>query len=162
MTRGQRLRVWSMRSASTYIAISAAKLERVHASNAITGAVISATMSDVLQGKVWLESGALWRKIRTLLRRTSCLFSAKNTIGLACKISRQAAESNCNLLCFLRSGGRTSNHEWRENLTPIFLHLRPFRLQCDNKGPSKNSPSSVGVDGPRKRSIIPFGTDRGN
>jgi hypothetical protein len=40
-----------MRSASTYIAINAASLERVHAYNAITGAVISAIMSGVLLGK---------------------------------------------------------------------------------------------------------------
>ena len=111
MTLGLRSRVWSMRSASTYIAINAASLERVHASNATTGAVISAIMSGVLLGKEWSETGAPWRKIRILMKRTTCLFSARSTIRLACKTSRQAAESNCNLLCFLRSTGKTSNHE---------------------------------------------------
>ena len=47
-------------------------------------------------------------------------------------------------------------------MTLSYLLLRPKALQCDNKGPSKNNPTSVGADGPRKRSITPIGTDRGN
>jgi hypothetical protein len=119
-------------------------------------------MLGVLLGKEWFETGAPWRKIRTLKKRTTCLFSAKSTIRLACKTSRLVAESNCNHLRFLRSAGITSNHECRENMTPRYLLLQPKRLLCDNKGPSKNNPTSVGIGGPRKRSITPIGTDRGN